>query len=100
MVSMYLLYHYDDIYAVVDSAWTAAKMLVEKQQIDEDLTLVRHSSYRATEYKTFGELMKAWSREGQTVGVVSDLLERTTYWSFIGWTLVEQTLWTKEDYGG
>lgn len=36
----------------------------------------------------------------QIVDVVSDLLEETTYWSLMPWTLEEQTLWTKEDYGG
>lgn len=97
MASVYLLYHYDAIYAVVDSAWTAAKLLVEKRQIDEDLTLVTYPSYHAGEYKTLGELMRAWLREGQTIGVISDLLEGISSWSLMEWRLVEQTLWTVED---
>lgn len=28
MASVYVLHHYEDFYALVDSAWTAAKMLV------------------------------------------------------------------------
>ena len=28
MASVYVLHHYEDFYALVDSPWTAAKMLV------------------------------------------------------------------------
>ena len=100
MANVYLLYHGNDLYAVVDSAWTAAKMLVGEWQVDEDSILVANDHSHAGKYRTLGELMKAYSREGQTVGVVADLLEETTHWSLMSWTLEEQTLWTKEDYGG
>lgn len=101
MVNMYVLYHCgDEFYALVDSAWTAAKMLVGEWQVDEDSILVANDRSHAGKYRTLGELMKAYSREGQTVGVVADLLEGTTHWSLMAWTLEEQTLWTKEDYGG
>lgn len=33
--------------------------------------------------------MKAWSREGQIVDIVSYLLEETTHWSLMSWTLEE-----------
>lgn len=49
MASVYVLHHYEDFYALVDSAY---------------------------------------------------LLEETTHWSLMSWTLEEQILWTKEDYGG
>lgn len=39
MASVYVLHHYEDFYALVDSAWTAAKMLVEEQQVNEDSIL-------------------------------------------------------------
>lgn len=101
MVNMYVLYHCgDEFYALVDSAWTAAKMLVEERQVDENSILVANDRSHAGKYRTLGELMKAYSREGQTVGVVADLLEETTHWSLMAWRLEEQTLWTKEDYGG
>lgn len=100
MASVYVLYHCNDLYAVVDSAWTAAKMLVGECQVDEDSTLVANDHSHAGKYRTLGELMKAYSREGQTVSVVADLLEETTHWSLMSWTLEEQILWTKEDYGG
>lgn len=100
MSNVYLLYHCDDLYAVVDSAWTAAKMLVGEWQVDEDSLVVSDDYHRAGKYRTVGELMKAWSKEGQMVDVVSDLLEETTHWSLMSWTLEKQTLWTKGDYGG
>lgn len=40
MASVYVLHHYEDFYALVDSAWTAAKMLVEEQQVDENSFVV------------------------------------------------------------
>lgn len=100
MASVYVLRHYEDFYALVDSAWTAAKMLVEEQRIDENSRVIYNDYYRADKYRTVGELMKAWSKEGQIVDVVSELLEGTTYWLLMSWTLEEQTLWTREDYGG
>ena len=101
MVNMYVLYHSgDEFYALVDSAWTAAKMLVGEWQVDEDSLLVANDRDHVGKYRTLGELMKAYSREGQTVGVVAELLEETTHWSLMAWTLEEQILWTKEDYGG
>lgn len=100
MASVYVLNGYGDFYALVDSAWTAAKMLVGEQQVDENSLVVYNDYYCADKYRTVGELMKAWSKEGQIVDVVSELLEGTTYWLLMSWTLEEQTLWTKEDYGG
>lgn len=100
MASVYVLYYYEEFYALVDSAWTAAKMLVGEQQVDENSIVVSDDYHRAGEYRTVSELMKAWSKEGQIVDVVSDLLEKTTHWSLMSWTLEEQILWTKEDYGG
>lgn len=100
MSNVYLLYHCDDLYAVVDSAWTAAKMLVGEWQVDEDSLLVVNDRDHAGKYRTLGELMKAYSREDQVVDVVAELLEETTHWSLMAWTLEEQTLWTKGDYGG
>lgn len=100
MASVYVLHHYEDFYALVDSAWTAAKMLVGEQQVDENSYVVSDDYHRAGKYRTVGELMEAWSREGQIVDVVSYLLEETTHWSLMSWTLEEQILWTKEDYGG
>lgn len=100
MASVYLLYHCDDLYAVIDSAWTAAKMLVGEWQVDEDSLLVANDRDHAGKYRTLGELMKAYSREDQVVDVVTELLEETTHWSLMAWTLEKQTLWTKGDYGG
>lgn len=101
MVSMYVLHHCgDEFYALVDSAWTAAKMLVGEWQVDEDSRLVANDRSHAGKYRTLGELMKAFSREDQIVDVVTELLEGTTHWSLMAWTLEEQILWTKEDYGG
>ena len=100
MASVYVLHHYEDFYALVDSAWTAAKMLVEEQQVDENSFVVSDDYHSAGKYRTVGELMEAWSRKGQIVDVVSYLLEETTHWSLMSWTLEEQILWTKEDYGG
>ena len=100
MASVYVLHHYEDFYALVDSPWTAAKMLVGEQQVDENSFVVSDDYQCAGKYRTVGELMKAWSKEGQIVDVVSDLLEETTHWSLMSWTLEEQILWTKEDYGG
>lgn len=100
MSDVYFLYHCDDLYAVVDSAWTAAKMLVGEWQVDEDSILVANDRSHAGKYRTLGELMKAYSREGQIVDVVAELLEETTHWSLMVWRLEEQILWTKEDYGG
>lgn len=101
MVNMYVLYHCgDEFYALVDSAWTAAKMLVGEWQVDEDSRLVANDRSHAGKYRTLGELMKAFSREDQIVDVVTELLEGTTHWSLMAWTLEEQILWTKEDYGG
>ena len=100
MSNVYLLYHCNDLYAIVDSAWTAAKMLVGEWQVDEDSRLVANDRSHAGKYRTLGELMKAFSREDQIVDVVTELLEETTPWSLMTWRLEEQTLWTKEDYGG
>ena len=100
MASVYVLHHYEDFYALADSAWTAAKMLVGEQQVDETSFVVSDDYHRAGEYRTVGDLMEAWSKEGQIVDVVSDLLAETTHWSLMSWTLEEQILWTKEDYGG
>ena len=100
MASVYVLHHYEDFYALVDFAWTAAKMLVEEQYIDENSFVVSDDYLRAGKYRTVGVLMKAWSREGQIVDIVSYLLEETSHWSLMSWTLEEQILWTKEDYGG
>lgn len=44
--------------------------------------------------------MKAYSKENQIVDVVAELLKETAPWSLMAWRLEEQTLWTKEDYGG
>lgn len=90
MVSMYVLHRYEDFYALVDSAWTAAKMLVGEQQVDENSLVVSDDYHHADKYRTVGELMRAWSKEGQIVDVVSDLLEETTHWSLMSWTLEEQ----------
>ena len=87
MSDVYFLYHYEDFYALVDSAWTAVKMLVGEQQVDENSLVVSDDYHRAGKYRTVGELMRAWSKEGQIVDVVSELLEGTTYWSLISWTL-------------
>ena len=100
MASVYVLHHYEDFYALVDSAWTAAKMLVGEQQVDENSFVVSDDYQYAGKYRTVGELMEAWSREGQIVDIVSYLLEETTHWSLMSWTLEEQILWTKEAYGG
>lgn len=101
MSDVYILYHCgDEFYALVDSAWTAAKMLVGEWQVDEDSILVANDRSHAGKYRTLGELVKAYSRENQIVDVVAELLEETTPWSLMTWRLEEQTLWTKEDYGG
>ena len=101
MSNVYILYyHGDEFYALVDSAWTAAKMLVGEWQVDEDSILVANDRDHAGKYRTLGELMKAHSRENQIVDVVAELLEETTHWSLMAWRLEEQILWTKEDYGG
>ena len=47
MASVYLLYHYEDFYALVDSPWTAAKMLVGEQQVDETSFVVSDDYHRA-----------------------------------------------------
>ena len=47
MVSMYVLHRYEDFYALVDSAWTAAKMLVGEQQVDENSLVVSDDYHRA-----------------------------------------------------
>lgn len=88
------------LYGLAESATIAAKMLVGEQQVDETSFVVSDDYHRAGKYRTVGELMKAWSKEGQIVDVVSYLLEETTHWSLMSWTLEEQILWTKEDYGG
>lgn len=99
MNNVYVLYYCgDEFYALVDSAWTAAKMLVEEQQIDEDSILAANDCSHAGKYRTLGELMKAHSRGDQIVDVVAELLEGTTHWSLMAWTLKEQILWTREDY--
>lgn len=101
MSNVYVLYyHGDEFYALVDSAWTAAKMLVGEWQVDEDSILVANDRSHAGKYRTLGELMKAYSKENQIVDVVAELLKETAPWSLMAWRLEEQTLWTKEDYGG
>ena len=45
MASVYVLHHYEDFYALVDSAWTAAKMLVGEQQVDENSLVVSNDDY-------------------------------------------------------
>lgn len=99
MNNVYVLYYCgDEFYALVDSAWTAAKMLVGERQVDEDSVLAANDRSYAGKYRTLGELMKAYSRGDQIVDVVAELLEGTTHWSLIAWTLKEQILWTREDY--
>lgn len=63
MNNVYVLYYCsDEFYALVDSAWTAAKMLVGERQVDEDSVLAANDRSYAGKYRTLGELMKAYSR--------------------------------------
>lgn len=97
---VWVLYSDHGLEGIAASDVEAARMLVGEQQVDESSFVVSDDYQCAGKYRTVGELMEAWAKEGQIVDVVSDLLEETTHWSLMSWTLEEQILWTKEDYGG